>query len=88
MNQGAGMDDYFISIGEREEVCELTDLSSNQLVCRPPPEEPTFSPDNFLSYKGRRIPHVKVSATLSLIQIWSPTSLGFMNFYESVTSDK
>lgn len=58
MNWGCRQEDYHVEIGQEE--CNVTDLSSNQLVCQPPSDPPLADPKNSAQHRNKEIPHVKV----------------------------
>ncbi|XP_067931129.1 hepatocyte growth factor receptor-like [Watersipora subatra] len=60
LDYGVAEEDYIIEVGLG--YCNLTDLSSNQLACRPPAEEPEIFEGNTISFKGKHQPHVQVIA--------------------------
>ena len=66
LNWGTDIQDYSVIIGLNGS-CRVTSLSTNQLACQPPAEEPDHNPNLFEYHKRRKVPNVKVSLKLNHI---------------------
>lgn len=59
LNLGADKNDYEITIGAAG-YCVVTDLSVNQVVCKPPEKAPEPDEKNSKPHNGKATPHMKV----------------------------
>ncbi|XP_067931127.1 hepatocyte growth factor receptor-like [Watersipora subatra] len=58
LNKGAAQKDYIVEVGQS--YCNVTGLSTHQLVCRLLAKEPAVLEGNTIEVKNKDLPHVKV----------------------------
>ena len=58
MDWAVSKEEYDITIGVEE--CEITSLTSNQLVCRPPKSQPDTGNLDYVKYNDVNTPRIEV----------------------------